>query len=190
MPLVCPCLVAGYMLPYVVGHLYRLTDSARPRCTPGFVAGSMLPFAVRYLYAELPNKMGNTQLTLERLYSLRAYCLAKVRKLHYLYCKVQDFTVLHGFQKRADGSYSVCMFLRSVVGFAACAGTGTGHQGDKQTHQGRKPLRYMSFDLQYCLLRTFASCACALASAQQTGMREWRRQHAHACRLHRSFIHV
>lgn len=36
--------------------------------------GSMVPFALRWLHAELPHRMGQTGTTIERLYSLLAYC--------------------------------------------------------------------------------------------------------------------
>ncbi|CAI5528834.1 unnamed protein product [Closterium sp. Naga37s-1] len=42
------------------------------------IPGSMLPFALRWLAAELPHRMGNPALTLERLCTLQAYCTAKV----------------------------------------------------------------------------------------------------------------
>ncbi|CAI5495563.1 unnamed protein product [Closterium sp. Naga37s-1] len=50
---------------------------AHPGMYPGR-KGSMLPFALRWLAAELPHRMGNPALTLERLCALQAYCTAKV----------------------------------------------------------------------------------------------------------------
>ncbi|CAI5956014.1 unnamed protein product [Closterium sp. NIES-64] len=49
---------------------------AHPGMYPGR-KGSMLPFALRWLAAELPHRMGNPALTLERLCALQAYCTAK-----------------------------------------------------------------------------------------------------------------
>ncbi|CAI5528994.1 unnamed protein product [Closterium sp. Naga37s-1] len=50
---------------------------AHPGMYPGR-KGSMLPFALRWLAAELPHRMGNPALTLERLCALQVYCTAKV----------------------------------------------------------------------------------------------------------------
>lgn len=43
-----------------------------------FSPGSMVPFILRWLHADLPHRLGQSQLSIERLYDLLAYCEDKV----------------------------------------------------------------------------------------------------------------